>query len=68
MARQRTEEMQGLRDMIRQLQSQVAAMEDQHMEMDMENAELRIQTSVLVLQGGRVGCWQCPGRLGVLYM
>ena len=41
MARQRTEEMQGLRDMIRQLQSQVAAMEDQHMEMDTENAELR---------------------------
>ena len=41
MARQRTEELQGLRDMIRQLQSQVAAMEDQHMEMDMEDAELR---------------------------
>ena len=41
MARQRTEELQGLRDMIRQLQTQVSAMEDQHMEMDMENADLR---------------------------
>ena len=37
MARQRTEELQGLRDMI---QAQVSAMEDQHMEMDMENADL----------------------------